>query len=166
MSQVIAKLHRLRGVFVVYFVAKLAIEIFLTRDVLSGPGWGLERLGLPPGTLLAVTLLTAAALFALGWWVFLHLLLKKNWARTLLLVVAWLAVIDATLTFLLIPRMAGMEHWLGRIAPGVEWNRLLLVDRVTDFLGLIYWGYAIYVLQIDPEVKRDFFPPAASDAEK
>jgi hypothetical protein len=45
------------------------------------------------------------------------------------------------------------------LAPGLDWQRVLLVDRVKDLLGLLFWGYLIYVLQINAEVKRDFLGP-------
>jgi hypothetical protein len=45
------------------------------------------------------------------------------------------------------------------LSPGLDWQRVLLVDRVKDFLGLLFWGYLIYVLQINAEVKRDFLEP-------
>lgn len=49
----------------------------------------------------------------------------------------------------------------------LEWQRVLLVDRIKDFLGLVFWGYLVYILQVNPEVKRDFFqPPQASGTEK
>jgi hypothetical protein len=157
MNPVVFKLRQLRALFVVYFIAKMGAELSFGADFGSAAELGLGRWGIGPGELMAISLGSAALLFALGWWVFHHLLLLRHWARMVLLIVAWLAVLDALSSFLVTTDMPGLGNWLGRLAPGVAWGKLFLLDRITDVLGLFYWGFAIYVLQLDAEVKREFF---------
>jgi hypothetical protein len=85
---------------------------------------------------------------------FYFLLNKKNWARIVLLIVGWLAVADvfASLMFSL-----NINQILKYFGSYTDWNKLLLLDRVTDILGLFFWGYAIYILQFNSDVKRIFF---------
>jgi hypothetical protein len=158
MTKIDVKLHRLRWLFAAYFVAMIGIDVFFSLNILTGQSLGLGRVGLTPGALLAVALLAYAAIFAATWWLFHQLLLKKRWARTMLLVGGWLAVLDAVSSFLLTREAAGLGQLLGQLTPELDWERLAMLDRIKDIFGLLYWGYAIYVLQIDPEVKREFFP--------
>jgi hypothetical protein len=164
MSQNTARLTQLRWLFVVYFAAQLIVDIVLgwdlTRAALrDGHGFWLGHLRLSHGGFLTLIFLGAGVLFALGLWLFHELLRKKNWARVVLLIVGWLTVIDALLGFLITSRATGFTPWLRDVVPGLDWQRALLVDRIKDFLGLIFWGYLIYILQVKSEVKRDFFPP-------
>ncbi len=165
MSQVTAKLHQLRGFFIVYFVAQLFVDIVLGWDLTRvslgrGRGFGPGRMGFSRGAFLMLTLLFAGVLFALALWFFQQMIQRKNWARIVLLVVGWVTVADAFFSWLLTARSAGFTAWLFGLAPGLDWQRALLVDRVKDFLGLLFWAYLIYVLQFTPEVRRSFFPPA------
>ena len=164
MSHFSWKAHQLRGFFVVYTLARLAVEIILgwgiTRDMLGE--WhfhGINRLLISPGVLLTLIIFITGIIFALGLWLFYNLLQKKNWARIVLLVVGWLAVIDAIFSLLLATRISGFPSWLTHLEPGLDWQRVMLVDRIKDILGLLFWGYLIVVLQFDHRVKRDFFPP-------
>jgi hypothetical protein len=158
----------LRGLFIVYFAAQLIVDIVLGWDLTRGTlgswrGYGMGHIRLSQGGLLALTLSGAGVLFALGLWLFQQLLRRKNWARVVLLIVGWLTAIDAPLSLLFTSRATGLTPWLINLAPGLDWQRVLLVDRVKDLLGLLFWGYLIYVLQINAEVKRDFLePPQAS----
>jgi hypothetical protein len=73
-----------------------------------------------------------------------------------LLVVGWLTVADALSSFLLTSGAAGFMSWLDSLEPGLYWPRVVLIDRTKDFIGLIFWGYLIYILQFKPEVKHEF----------
>jgi len=172
MSQISAKLSQLRWLFIVYFAVQLLVDMVLGWDFArvapgTGRGYGLGRLQLSHGVLLTLTLFGAGVLFVLGLWLFQQLLRKKNWARVVLLIVGWLTVVDALLSFLFTSRATDFTTWLHNLAPGLDWQRALLVDRLKDSLGLLFWGYLIYILQVNPEMKRDFFqPPQVSGTEK
>ena len=90
------KVHQLRGFFIIYILGTFAIEMFLgwrvARDALEeGDLWGIHNFFIPPGFLLMLIVFFTGIILALGLWVFSKLLLRKNWARILLLVVGWLA---------------------------------------------------------------------------
>ncbi len=164
MSQIDSKLSQLRGLFIIYFAVQLIVDFVLgwnlAREELGrGRGYGLGRLHLSRGAFLTLVLIVASFLFALGLWLFGQLLRRKNWARVVLLIIGWLAVADALLSFLLTSRAMGFMPWMHSLEPGLDWHRVVLIDRTKDFLGLIFWGYLIYVLQIHPEVKRVFLEP-------
>ncbi len=169
MSETTAKLSRLRWLFVIYFAAQLIVDLALGWDLAGGAlerGSGLGRWHLSQGAFLTLILLTEGALLALGLWLFHLLLKKKNGARIVLLIVGWLAVLDALSSWLFSAQTAGLTPWLNRLEPGLDWHRAMLVDHVKDLLGLLFWGYLIIVLQFKAGVKRDFVkPPQAPGAE-
>ena len=168
MSQTTAKLTQLRGLFIAYFMALIIVDVLLGWDLIRGSlgswrGYGLGLFRFSQGGILALTLSGAGVLFILGLWLFRQLIRRKNWARVVLLIVGWLTAIDAPFSLLFTSRATGLTPWLINLAPGLDWQGVLLVDHVKDLLGLLFWGYLIYVLQINAEVKRDFLkPPQAS----
>jgi len=161
MSQIDAKLSQLRGFFIICFAAQIIVDLVLGWDLIQNErggvrGYGLGRLNLSSGALLILALIIAGILLALGLWLFRQLMLRKNWARIVLLVVGWVTVADALSSFLLTSGAAGFMSWLDSLEPGLHWPRVVLIDRTKDFIGLIFWGYLIYILQFKPEVKREF----------
>jgi len=169
MSRFKEKLSRLRWVFVVYFFVLVGIDIVVGWKMTGGglgsfSGSGPVRSRLSYWAYLLLYLLVSVILFALGLWLFGRLPQRKNWARVALLIVAWLTVMDAISTWLFTSGNEGFLPWIASLAPGLDWHRAFLVDRIKDLLGLVFWGYAIYTLQVDREVKREFqaVPPAAS----
>jgi len=165
MSQIDVKLSQLRKFFIIYFVVQIVVDLVLGWDLIRDErgrvlGYGPGRWNLSSGALLAVALIVAGLLLALGLFLFRQLQLKKSWARIVLLVVGWVTVADALSSFLLTAGVGGFMSWLDSLEPGVHWPRVVLIDRTKDFLGLIFWGYLIYILQFKPEVKREFCAPA------
>jgi hypothetical protein len=75
--------------------------------------------------------------------------------------VGWLAIADALAGVLFYSQISSM---MTRVADTPEWNQLLVIDRVTDILGLIYWGYLVYVLQFNNKVKQNFLPLSTETA--
>ncbi len=164
MSRITAKLNQLRVFFIICLAAQLLVDIVMGWDLIPASSafrrmHELGSLRLSCGSLLAIALLTAGALFALGLWLFQQLLRRKNWARIVLLVIAWLIVIDAVTSWLFTSWAMRLNPWMSRMAPGLDWHQALRVDRVKDFLGLLYWGYLIFVLQFDAAVKGEFLQP-------
>ena len=161
MSSTSTKLYRLRGIFVVYYVLKsIAGAVFAVGFLRSTAiGWRGMR-GWTPGSMAFFSLAVAAVILLLAWLVFGQLLLRRNWARLLLLVLGWLAVIGALVGLLLTSDDSAMSSWLSRwIAPvDMDWQRLLAYDRVQKVFELLFWGYLISVLQFDRSVRDEFFP--------
>ena len=168
MSGFPGKLARLRGLYIAYFAALIVIDMAASWKMAGGwlggwPGKGQDYWSLSFEAFLAIFFLVTASLFALGFWL-IHLTARKqNWARVVLLIVGWLTIIDALSSLLFTSQGAGFGSWLERLAPGVDWAKALLVDQVKDVLGLFFWGYLVYLLQFDAEVKREF-PASGPDA--
>jgi branched-subunit amino acid ABC-type transport system permease component len=170
MSSPSMKLYRLRGIFIAYFVLKslagavVAWSVFrtLAEERLRGMrGW-------TPKSLAGVSLMGTALVLALALLVFARLLRRKNWARVLLLVLGWLAVINALFTLLTSAQLSEMGAWVARLVPGLDldWEKLMQFDRIQKVFELLFWGYLISVLQFDPAVRNEFFPAEAVEKKK
>lgn len=158
------KLHRLRGIFVAYFVVKslagavVAWGVFRTlaeEQLRDSRGW-------TPGGLAAFSLAATAIILVLAWLVFGQLLQRRNWARVLLLVIGWLTVFSAVFTLLTSAQLSETGAWLTRLVPGMDldWGKLMRFDRIQKVFELLFWGYLISVLQFDSAVRDEFFPQA------
>ncbi|MBA4311819.1 MAG: hypothetical protein C0417_04220 [Chlorobiaceae bacterium] len=141
-------LSRLRLVFIIYFLAKIGIDIAAGGRISSG-----LTSYLTPATYYTLAVIGNVILFLVGLLFFYFLLDKRQWARIVLLIVGWIAVVDFFSSIL--SSTAGVEL-LNRIDPSTNWNVIMQIDRVTDFIGLIFWGYAIFILQFNTEVKKLF----------
>jgi len=160
------KLTHLRVLFVLYMLAKTIVEIVLGSGICldsleaGGMSWLIRFFG----SHLAIPILAIlgnGVLLLLGLVLFHFLLLKRNWARIMLLIIGWINVIDAVSGLLFHTQAA---RFLSYFKVGVDWEGILYLDRVTDILGLIYWGYLILVLQFSERVRREFFVPQATTA--
>ncbi len=159
------KLSQLRALFVLYMLAKTIVEIVLgSRICLDSIDAGSVSLFAHLfGSHLTVPLLAILGngiMLLLGLGVFYFLLQKQNWARIVLLIIGWINVVDAFSSFLF---RFGASRLLSHFGFGADWDQLLYMDQVTDILGLIYWGFLIYMLQFNGKVKQEFFasPPEA-----
>jgi len=160
------RLVQLRVLFILYMLAKTVVEIVLGSGICldsleaGGMSWLIRffgsRLALP-----ILTIFGNGILLLLGLVLFHFLLEKRNWVRIILLIIGWINVVDA-LSGLLFHDMA--SRFLSYFRVGIDWDRILYLDRATDILGLIYWGYAIIVLQFTDSVKQEFFAPPATPA--
>lgn len=158
------KLYRLRGIFVAYYILKSLVGAVVASSVLrpfAVEHHG-ELRGWTPGSLAFFSLLVTAGVLALALLVFAQVLRRRNWARVLLLVLGWLAVVSAFLGLLMSSQFSDMNSWLGRWVADLDmdWDRLLAFDRVQKVFELLFWGYLISVLQFDNAVRAEFFPPA------
>lgn len=164
MSSPAIKLYRLRGWFVLYFALKsiagaVVAAIILKPGHFGGPGRFGWR-GFSAGSLLFFSLMVAAVILAIALLIFGQLLLRKNWARVLLLVIAWLTVISAVFSLLASARISDMGPWIAQWLPDMDWQELMQFDRIQKVFELLFWGYLISVLQFDAEVRKEFFAPA------
>lgn len=155
------KLHQVRGLFILYMVAKTIVEIILGSRICidsleaGGMSWLIRLVG-SPFALTILTIFGNGILLLLGLGLYHFLLQKKNWARILFLIVGWINVIDAVSGLLFHTQVA---RFVSHLSFGVDWDQILYLDRVTDSLGLIYWGSLIYVLQFNKTVRQEFFAP-------
>jgi hypothetical protein len=153
------RLVHLRTLFIVYMLAKTIIEIVLGARICldsleaGGMSWLIRIFGSHLGVSI-LAILGNGILLLLGLALFHVLLEKKNWARIILLIVGWINVVDAV-SGLLFHDVA--SRFLSYFRVGIDWDQILYLDRVTDILGAIYWGYLIYVLQFNDKVRKDFF---------
>jgi len=112
-----------------------------------------------PGTVIVLTFVVNLALFFLSLWIFSFLIEKKNWARIVLIVIGWLAVIDFISSALFLSKSSDM---LKRIYGDIDWEGLLVFDVISDFLAVIFWAYAIYLLMFNQKVTQMFNSPQSS----
>ena len=165
MSSPSIKLYRLRGWFVIYYVLKSVVGAVVAFSILRPLAIGHYGLrGWSPGSLTAFSLIAAAVILAVALLIFGQLLLRKNWARVLLLVLGWLTVIGAVFSLLASSQIANMGPWISHLLPEMDWQKLMNFDRVQKVFELLFWGYLIAVLQFDDEVKKEFFPQPPADA--
>ena len=54
-------------------------------------------------------------------------------------------------------------RFLTHIDQYINWDTVMMVDRINDLVGLIFWDYAIYILQINDDVKKIFFPESKKE---
>jgi len=162
MPPVEVKLGRLRNWFVAYFVIASALANVVTVRVLAAmpgtlaPGCG-AGLGLSGSMALAI--LVELGVLGLFLWFFYALVGRRNWARVVLLVCAWLGVAGAVSSLLSLGSLGTVQRWV----PGCDLAGLVPISIVSNLLNLLVWGYVIRVLQFDREVTAAFVgPPAAA----
>jgi len=162
------KLFRLRGIFVAYYVLKSLVGAVVAWSLLQPMvDWHFDRPGWSISSLTIFSLMAAGVILVIAWLIFNQLLLRKNWARVLLLVIGWLTVASAIFSLLASTHLGDTGAWIVRLAPEMDWERLMNFDRVQKVFGLLFWGYLISVLQFDPELKAEFFrsSPSSQDGE-
>ena len=159
------KLSHLRVLFVLYMLAKTIVEIVLGSTICldsleaGGMSWLIRFFG-SHFAIPLMAIFSNGILLLLGLVLFHFLLEKKNWARIILLIVGWINVVDAV-SGLLFHDVA--SRFLSHFRVGINWDQILYLDRVTDTLGLIYWGYVIIVLQFNSNVRQEFFASPAEN---
>ena len=144
------KLYRLRSFFIIYFIVKIIIDSVFSRDVTLSVG---NHIDISPMTFYFIVIFINIILFLIGLLLFYFLLEKRNWARIVLLIVGWLAILDFVSSIFLSSRLGDLFVNLEGIT---NWDKLIVIDRVTDFIGVIFWGYAVYILQFNSDVKKIF----------
>ena len=154
------KLDLLRLYFVIYFIAKIIVDIVLGSHITNHTASDLK---ISPTVIYTFSVLINIILFLFGLLFFYFLLKKRNWARIVLLIIGWLAVLDFISSLFLSSIIGELLTHIDRLA---DWNSLILIDRITDFISLIYWGYAIYILQFNNKVKNIFLSTSSVDSQE
>lgn len=145
-------LIHLRKIFVIYFILKIIVDIGAGGHITSGKT---SYFSLSPETYYELALGLNIFLFLVGLSLFYFLLEKRYWARIVLLIIGWLAVFDFFSGLLFSSKAAEL---LTHIDRSTNWNTIILIDRITDFIGFVFWGYAIFILQFNTDVKKIFLP--------
>ncbi len=170
MSGTSVKLYRLRGIFIAYFVMKTLAGTVVAWSLLRPlAGEHVGSMEWSVNSLTFFSLMVAAAILVVAMLVFGQLLLRRSWARTLLLIIGWLTAISAVFSLLASSQITNLSAWIAHWAPGMDldWEKLLQFDRVQKVFELLFWGYLISVLQFDHAVRDEFFPrPPASEVKK
>jgi hypothetical protein len=145
-------LSNLRLFFIIYMIVKLAIDLIFGYQI---TGEGLGSLKISPGMFTIYATIINIILLAAGLLLFYFLLEKRIWARIVLLIVGWLAVLDFFSSMIISSKAMNFLFYIDR---SINWDRLVLIDRITDFVGLLFWGYAIFILQFNDNIKKIFLP--------
>jgi hypothetical protein len=159
MDAVHALLRRLRGWFLVWFIAEAVVGTVVAAWVLDGLGrWPFLRHALggvgAAGTVLAgfgvslVLLLLAMAVLD-------ALLRLQPWARVVMLVIGWITVVSAALNLLMLPASAELLESVVEFTGG-DWPVLVAVGARTELADLVFWSWVICVLQVNPAVRHAF----------
>lgn len=146
------KLYRLRSFFIIYFIVKIIIDIVFSRDISFATRNYIE---ISPLIISVIIIFINVALLIIGLFLFYFLLEKRNWARIVLIIIGWLAVLDFVSSIFLSSQLDDLFNYVEVIT---NWDKLIMIDRITDFIGAIFWVYAIYILQFDSNTRRIYCP--------
>jgi len=146
------KLSNLRLYFIIYFIAKVIVDVAFGSHITSD---ATKYLNISPVVFYGFAIIINLFLFLIGLSLFYFLLEKRNWARIVLIVLGWLVVLDVVSSLVFSSNISEILTYIDRT---MDWNRLILIDRVTDLVGLVFWGFAIYILQFSNDVKKIFLP--------
>ena len=155
MDDVQRALQRLRDWFLVWFVAEAAVGTAAAVYVLDGLGRHSalrDALGdVSAGTTVLAGAGASVLLLLLAATLFNALLRLEGWARIVVLVIGWITVCSAALNFLTLPGAMELYGPVLELA-GPGWPALAAVSVLTKAADLAFWGWAIYVLQVNPAV--------------
>jgi len=146
------KPSNLRLYFIIYFIAKVIVDVAFGSHITSD---ATKYLNISPAVFYGFAIIINLFLFLIGLSLFYFLLEKRNWARIVLIVLGWLVVLDVVSSLVF---SSNISEILTHIDRTTDWNRLILIDRVTDLVGLVFLGFAIYILQFSSDVKKIFLP--------
>jgi len=168
MDPVQEKLERLRFWFVVWFVWQAALGIVTAAWVLDGLGRYAFMRHAMGGVFDAASTVVAGAMVSIGLLllavaVLAALLDRQAWARIVMLVIGWLTVVPGLLSLLALPISTVLLESAARLS-GVDAVVLAAVNVVTKGADLLYWSWAIYVLQFTPAVRAVFLATAGASA--
>lgn len=159
MDAVHALLRRVRDWFLVWFVAEAAVGTAAAAYVLDGMShhsllrYATGGVG-AAGTILA-GIVVSVVLLLLAWTVLEALLDLQPWARMVMLVIGWIAVVSAALNLLTLPAsMAFVEPVVELV--GGDWTVVMAASALTKLADLAFWSWVVYVLQVNPAVRKAF----------
>jgi hypothetical protein len=152
-------LRRLRDWFLVWFVFEAVAGTAAAAYVLDGMGrhsflrYTTGGVG-ATGTILA-GIVVSLVLLLLAWAVLEAILDLQPWARIVMLVIGWITVVSAALNLLALPASAGLLELVVDLMGG-DWAVVMAASALTKLADLVFWSWAIYVLQMNPSVRAAF----------
>lgn len=151
MDAITHRLRRLRGWVLALLAIQSILAVAITADVLTNMGivgiHGAAGGRLWDSYVLSWTVGVLVALLVLALCLFHQLLGLKPWARTALLIVAWISAASAAVNVLSAPAASAVAPWLERHVLGIDLTRLMPLGLLSDVLSLAVWGYVIWTLQ-------------------
>lgn len=168
MDAVQIALRRIRSWFLVWFIVEAAAGTAVAAYVL-------ERMGLhsllrqatggvgAAGTIVS-GIVVSLLLLLLGLAVLEALEARRPWARLVMLVIGWVTIVSAALNLAMLPGAAGLFGSVIAIT-GTDWPALAAVSLLTKLGDLAYWGWVVFVLQMNGAVREAFLCSASLPAE-
>ena len=159
------QLQRLRVWFVAYYLFNLVIGTWASIVVVNAfrassmPFIDVLQ-DIPDGAVIVWSLCVGGAFFVLGMFLFHRVLQRENWARIVMLAIAWLTGVSALLSLLSTCGSFSASGWLAGVMPGVDWGMIGLLSGLTNLASLAFSVYTIRTLQIDQMIRQEFELPA------
>jgi hypothetical protein len=159
MNAIDVALRRIRGWFFAWFVvesvAGLAIAVYVVEWLRHDAVIGHAMTGATVEVTLVSGIVVLIVLLGLAMLLLQALLQRRPWARTVMLVVAWITAAGAAVDLLTIPGAAAL------LGPGFdvaadEWSLMQAATIVIKSVDLLFWSWVIYTLQLTPAVRDAF----------
>jgi len=161
MATTTARLQRLRGWFVAYFAFSLTGGIWASVEVIYALRFssfhhlrGLEHVS--GGLVIALSLLGGVVIFGVALALFHQLLRRKNWARVIMLLIAWLTALSAGMSLLSSCALLSPSGWLAKMMPEANWGVIILTSVIANVASLAYAVFTIRTLQFDQQILDEF----------
>jgi hypothetical protein len=161
MATTTERLQRLRRWFVIYYAFNLFVGTWASVVVVDAirmsslpHALSLERI--PAGLVIAFSLLVGGVVFGVALVLFQQLLLRKNWARVVMLIIAWLTAVSSGISVFSSCGLFSPSGWLLQMLPEANWAIIGLTNVTTNVASLAFSMYMIRTIQFDQEVRAEF----------
>lgn len=161
MTTTTEQLQRLRGWFTAYYMINLIGGTWASVVVVDAFRFSplpnvhaLEHVS--GGLVIAFSLLVGLVIFGVALALFHQLLQRKDWARVIMLVIAWLTALSAGMSLLSSFALFNPSGWLMRMLPEANWGIIGLTSLITNLASLVFAVYMIRTLQFDQQVRGEF----------
>jgi hypothetical protein len=161
MATTAERLQSLRRWFVIYYAFNLFVGTWASVVVVDAIRMSslpyarsLERI--PAGLVIAFSLLVGGAVFGVALVLFQQLLLRKNWARVVMLIIAWLSAVSSGINVFTSCALFSPSGWLLQILPEANWGIIGLTNVTTNVASLVFSIYMIRTIQFDQQVRAEF----------
>ena len=155
------RLQRLRGWFVAYYIFNLIVGTWASVVVVdafrfSSLPYVRSVEYLSGGLVIAFSLLVGLVILGVALALFHQLLRRKDWARVIMLFIAWLTALSAGIGLLSSCALFSPSGWLLRMMPEANWGIIGLMSVTTNVASLAFSIYMIRTLQFDQQVRGEF----------
>jgi len=161
METTTAELKRLRVWFVVYYLFNLVVGTYaslVVTDSLRSSALpfvhGMEYV--PSGLVVIWSLFVGAVVFGVALLLFYQLLKRQNWARIIMLIIAWVTATSSFASLFSSFALFSPSGWLSHKMPDADWGAIIPTSLLTNIASIIYAAYMIRKLQFDQQIKAEF----------